>query len=34
VGNAAVSQRQLDVFGELMDVLYVARSYDVLAAAA
>jgi len=26
VGNAAASQRQLDVFGELMDALYVARS--------
>jgi len=26
VGNAAVSQRQLDIYGELMDVLYVARA--------
>jgi GH15 family glucan-1,4-alpha-glucosidase len=26
VGNAAASQRQLDVFGELIDALYVARS--------
>ncbi len=25
-GNAAVSQRQLDIYGELMDVLYVARA--------
>jgi GH15 family glucan-1,4-alpha-glucosidase len=25
VGNAAVEQRQLDVFGELMDVMYLAR---------
>lgn len=25
-GNAAVNQRQLDVYGELMDALYVARS--------
>jgi GH15 family glucan-1,4-alpha-glucosidase len=26
IGNAAVAQRQLDVFGELMDVMFVARS--------
>jgi GH15 family glucan-1,4-alpha-glucosidase len=26
VGNAAVGQRQLDVYGEVMDALYVARS--------
>lgn len=31
VGNAAVNQRQLDVFGELMDTLYVARSAGVAA---
>jgi GH15 family glucan-1,4-alpha-glucosidase len=29
VGNAAVSQRQLDVFGEVMDALYVARRHGV-----
>jgi GH15 family glucan-1,4-alpha-glucosidase len=26
VGNAAVSQRQLDIYGELMDTLYLAQS--------
>ena len=29
VGNAAVVQRQLDVYGELMDALYLARSEGI-----
>lgn len=29
IGNAAVGQRQLDVFGELMDCLYVARTSGI-----
>lgn len=29
VGNGAASQRQLDVYGELMDVLYAARQADL-----
>ena len=29
IGNAAVGQQQLDVYGELMDALYVARSSGV-----
>ena len=29
VGNGAVGQRQLDVYGEVMDTLWLARSYDL-----
>ena len=29
VGNDAVGQRQLDVYGEVMDTLWLARSYDL-----
>jgi GH15 family glucan-1,4-alpha-glucosidase len=29
IGNGAVDQRQLDVYGEVMDTLWLARTYDL-----
>ncbi|MCY7374108.1 MAG: glycoside hydrolase family 15 protein [Spirochaetaceae bacterium] len=29
IGNGAVDQRQLDVYGEVMDTLWLARAYDL-----
>ena len=29
IGNGAYSQFQLDIFGELMDAIYVARKYRI-----